>query len=73
MAEVRFYRKYHDGYAVMVKCPKCEVIHLQKYQHKPLVMPRVFCDICKFLRYDNDQGEGYVGKTKKAGRKKGAQ
>jgi hypothetical protein len=73
MGEVRFYRKYQKEWAVLCKCPNCETLHLVKYEHRPIVMPRIFCDVCKYKRYDNDEGEGYIGKTKKAGRKKGAQ
>lgn len=67
----RLYRKYHNGYAVLCKCPKCETTHLVNHQHRPLVMPRIFCDNCKSWRYEgNTEGEGYVGRSKKSGQKK---
>ena len=64
--------KYKDeGYAVLCKCPRCEQHYIMKMESKPIVKPRIFCEDCKFSRYDSNEGSGYV-KTKKAGRKAAA-
>ena len=63
--------KYKSGFVVLCKCPRCETKHLVEYETKPLVMPRIFCEACKFSRYDSNEGSGYV-KTKKAGRRAAA-
>lgn len=54
---------------VLVKCPRCEQFRYENYQYRQVVMPRVFCKTCVYLRNIDEAGEGYVGKTKKAGRK----
>ena len=64
--------KYKDeGYAVLCKCPRCEVNYIMKMQCKPIVKPRIYCEACEFVRYDSNEGSGSV-KTKKAGRKAAA-
>ena len=65
--QTRFYRKYHDGFAVLCKCPRCEILHIKMFQSPPLVMPRLYCEEHKGLKYDSEEGNGYM-KFKKAGR-----
>ena len=64
--------KYKDeGYAVLCKCPRCEQHYIMKMESKPIVKPRIYCEACEFVRYDSNEGSGYI-KFKKAGRKAAA-
>lgn len=40
-----FSRKYVNGdcHMVMCKCPHCGTMHLEKFRHPQLVMPRRYC------------------------------
>jgi transposase-like protein len=63
--------KYKSGFVVLCKCPYCGTRHFVEHETRPIVMPRIFCEDCKFHRYDSNEGSGYV-KTKKAGRRAAA-
>lgn len=57
----RVYRLKGKGVISKVKCPRCETIYEDVFPVKPLIMPRIFCDVCKkYVDVSNDGNEALL-------------